>query len=238
MEQQVVWYILSPFIPPELESELGKEIVFSRIILPLLGCVAGVSFQAPQAEWSQLTSRVPTRTSHPTFVHKEWRKPKGYRKNGFLSQHLGSLLPFPWGKPCWKFASLISLATGNGWQHHGIPWGTGEGDISQKSRGILWRSFQPWGIFRAWRRLGWVPSSDFWGSGWLGDFQALRQQEGMISKGDLNFQGDKMISCWKEKHQKIIGLMIYEALCCVFVFFGMISGLFLQWCVFFSISAK
>ena len=119
---------------------------------------------------------------------------------------------------------FVFFPTGNVWQHYGSPWGTGGGDISLKIIEFFFmhvklptmRYFQGLEV-----RLGWVPSSDVlrvWMAGW--DFQHVFfcvKKTGWFSKGDLNFQGDKMISCWKEKHQKIILLMIYEALCSVFV---------------------
>lgn len=163
------------------------------------------------------------------FVHKELRKPTEIETCFFRT------IWVPFQFPVWEtmvfVASLISsllqknesmicvsFPTGNVWQHYGSPWGTGGGDISLKTIGIFFYACKASnhevfsGLGDGW---GGVPSSGFFEG--LDGLETLRQKDGMISKGDLNFQGDKMISYWKEKHQKIILLMIFEALCSVFV---------------------
>lgn len=245
-------------------SELGKRHLLSRIILPITVGVAGVShqpfwlihfkkfclpviFELPSGELNG-----PHTQTIRHFFHKELRKPTEIETCFFRT--IRFLLNFPCGNHGFCcFPHLISLAeewihdsfffpTGNVWQHYGSPWGTGGGDISLKTIGIFFYACKA-SNHEVFSGLGdgWGGSLlvIFWGSGWLGDLQHffLRQKDGMISRGDLNFQGDKMISCWKEKHQKIekiILLMIYEALCSVFVilwndFWSFSSVMFFFW---------
>lgn len=237
MEPQVVWCILHQFTPWNLEEDIFLAESSCPSLLVLL------EFRTPAILTNSLQEvlltgdlRAPKRrtqrsphTNHLTFCSQGVEKTNRNR-NVFFSHHLGSFSISRVGNHGFCcFPHLISLA--EEWIH----------DLCffshRKCLAALWKSLR-----NRWRRHlpenhrdffyackasnhevfsglgdGWggVPSSGFFEG--LDGLETLRQKDGMISKGDLNFQGDKMISYWKEKHQKIILLMIFEALCSVFV---------------------
>ena len=155
-EQQVVWYILHPFTPLGTGKWcLGKKSSSRIINVPsLLRCVAEVLtsyIRAPKRMECLVLTLGPQESHTNHQINDQELSSKSKSKRVFLLQHLVPS-PFPlWATmfflvssshlTCRKmnpwFVFFSHFPTGNGWQHYGSPWGTGEGEIARKIDAIF-----------------------------------------------------------------------------------------------------